>query len=104
MIRLDDDLLRDLGLAALPAEEKPAFLKYVYDTLETRVGMAMARQLSDDQLDEFEVFIDTEDEAGALRFLEASVPTYKQMVQEHFALLKQEIKEHAEEILAASSD
>lgn len=103
MIRLDDDLLGDLGLAALPADEKPAFLKYVYDTLETRVGMAVARQLSDDQLDEFES-IHAEDEAGALRFLEASVPAYEEVVQEQFALLKQEIKERAEEILAASSD
>lgn len=102
MIRLDSGLIDELGLAALPSGEKPAFLEYIYDTLERRVGMEIAQQFSDDQLTEFEAVIDAQDEAGALRFLETNVPDYKQLVQEHFELLKEEIKANAEAILAIS--
>ena len=33
-LRIDNNLLVELGLAGLPAEEKPGFLKHIYETLE----------------------------------------------------------------------
>ena len=65
MIKLDDDLLQELGLAGLPAEEKKKLLAHIYETLEMRVGMKLAEQMSDAQLTEFEQFIDRNDEGGA---------------------------------------
>ncbi len=58
MIRIDDTLLEELGLMALPESERRQMLKQIYETLEMRVGMRLAERMSDQQLDEFEKFID----------------------------------------------
>jgi hypothetical protein len=102
MIKLDDNLLTELGLQALPAEEKKALLKHIYETLEMRVGTTLARQMTDAQLDEFESFINSNDEAGALRWLETNFPNYKDVVAQEFEALKAEIRQAAPQILAGS--
>lgn len=102
MIKLDDDLLQELGLSGLPPEEKKKFLAHIYETLEMRVGMKLAEQMSDAQLAEFEQFIDRNDEAGALRWLETNFPNYKDVVAAEFEKLKAEVSQVAPQILAAS--
>lgn len=103
MIKLDDDLLQELGLAGLPAEEKKKLLAHIYETLEMRVGMKLAEQMSDAQLTEFEQFIDRNDEAGALKWLETNFPNYKDVVASEFERLKGEIRQVAPQILAGSA-
>lgn len=102
MFKLDNTLLDELGLAALPAEEKNRMLAHIYETLEMRVGMKLAEQMSNDQLDAFEGFIDKNDEAGALNWLETNFPDYKKVVGSELEALKQEIKASAPQIVAAS--
>jgi archaellum component FlaC len=102
MFKLDDNLLRELGLGSLPTDEKNKMLGHIYETLEMRVGMKLAEQMSNEQLDEFEAFIDKNDEAGALKWLETNFPNYKQVVAEELEGLKTEIKQAAPQILAAS--
>lgn len=102
MIKLDDDLLEELGLSALPPEEKKKFLAHIYETLEMRVGMKLAEQMSDAQLAEFEQFIDRNDEAGALQWLETNFPNYKDVVAAEFEKLKAEVAQVAPQILVAS--
>lgn len=101
MIKLDDTLLEELGLAGLPPEEKKKLLAHIYETLEMRVGMKLAEQMSDAQLSEFEQFIDRNDEAGALRWLEANFPNYKDVVAAEFEKLKSEVGQAAPQILGA---
>lgn len=103
MIKLDDDLLRELGLAGLPPEEKKKLLAHIYETLEMRVGMKLAEQMSDAQLTEFEQFIDRNDEGGALKWLETNFPNYKDVVAAEFERLKSEIGQVAPQILAAGN-
>jgi hypothetical protein len=102
MIKLDDDLLKELGLLGLPPEEKKKFLAHIYETLEMRVGMKLAEQMSDAQLREFEQFIDTNNEAGALKWLETNFPNYKDVVASEFENLKNEVRQLAPQILSAS--
>jgi hypothetical protein len=99
MLKIDDNLLRDLGLIELPAEERNKLLAQIYETLELRVGMRLAENMSDEQLDEFEQFIDSNDEAGALAWLESNFPNYKEVVAEELEKLKGEIKKDAAAIL-----
>lgn len=101
MFKLDNALLEELGLGALPPEEKNKMLAQIYETLEMRVGMKLAEQMTNEQLDEFEGFIDRNDEAGALTWLETNFPNYKQVVAEELEKLKAEIKQTAPQILAA---
>lgn len=102
MFKLDDDLLRELGLGALPPAEKNKMLAHIYETLELRVGMKLAEQMSDAQLDEFEGFIDRNDETGALKWLETNFPNYKDVVADELEKLKAEIKEQAPAIVEAT--
>ena len=103
MFKLDDDFLASVGLAALPAEQKQDMLRHIYETLELRVGMKLAEQMTDSQLDEFETFIDSKDDAGALKWLETNFPHYKEVVAEELEKLKEEIRSSAEQILAAAN-
>lgn len=104
MFKLDDNLLRELGLGSLPPVEKNRMLAHIYDTLERNVGSRLASQMSDEQLDEFEVFIDSNNEAGALHWLETNFPNYKDVVAEELEKLKALIKEQAPAILAATTN
>ncbi len=102
MFQLDDNLLRELGLGDLPSAEKNKMLAHIYETLELRVGMKLAEQMTDAQLDEFEAFIDKNDEAGALHWLETNFPDYKKVVADELEKLKSEIKAQAPAILQAT--
>lgn len=102
MIKLDENLLVELGLQGMPKEEKAAFLKHMYETLEMRVGTRLAERMSDQQMAEFEQFINANDEQGAFHWLETNFPNYKDVVAEEFEKLKAEIKPMAPHILAAS--
>lgn len=102
MFKLDENLLKELGLGELPAEEKNKMLAHIYETLEMRVGMKLAEQMTNEQLTEFESFIDSNDESGALKWLETNFPDYKQVVAAELENLKTEIKASAPQIVAAS--
>jgi predicted RNA-binding Zn ribbon-like protein len=104
MFKLDNALLEELGLGALPATDKNKMLAHIYETLEMRVGMKLAEQMSNQQLDEFESYIDRNDEAGALKWLDTNFPDYKKVVAEQLEKLKTEIKAAAPQIIAASND
>lgn len=102
MIKLDENLLVELGLNGLPKDEKTAFLKHMYETLEMRVGTRLAERMSDAQMAEFEQFINSNDEQGAFHWLENNFPNYKDVVAEEFDKLKGEIQPMAAQIVAAS--
>lgn len=102
MFKLDNEFLTSLGLGSLPVAEKNKLLQHIYERLEMNVGMRLAEKMSDQQLDEFEGFIDRNDEAGALKWLETNFPNYKQVVAEELDKLKEEVRQAAPQIIAAS--
>src|SRR5271168_4721378 len=102
MLKIDNSLLIEVGLGSLPDSEKNSFLKHIYETLEMRVGIRLADQMSNEQLDEFERYFEAKDDAGAFRWLETNFPNYKDIVQQEFDKLKGEITQTAPQILAAS--
>ncbi len=105
MLKLDNNLLQELGLGELPDEQKKAMIQHIYETLELRVGTQLANQMTDKQLEEFEQFVDgggDADQTQALQWLEANLPNYKQVVNDVFEALKIEIRQTAPQVLAAS--
>jgi hypothetical protein len=102
MLKIDNSLLVDVGLGNLPDAEKNSFLKHIYETLEMRVGIRLADQMTNQQLDEFEQYFEAKDDAGAFKWLETNFPNYKDIVQEEFDKLKAEVAQAAPQILAAS--
>jgi Protein of unknown function (DUF5663) len=103
MFKLDNDFLTSLGLGGLPVDEKNKLLQMIYERLEMNVGMRLAEKMTDQQLDEFEAFIDQNDEAGALKWLESNFPNYKDVVAEELEKLRVEVTQAAPQILAAQS-
>ena len=96
-------MLDELGLGSLPESEKGALLTHIYETLEMRVGMRLADQMTNEQLDEFEKYFEAKDDAGAFHWLETNFPNYKEIVQDEFNKLKEEVRLSAPEILRATS-
>lgn len=106
MLKLDNNLLDELGLGSLPEDQKRAMLQHIYETLELRVGTNLANQMTDQQLEEFEKFIDEGGDANqsqALQWLESNLPNYKQVVNDVFEALKGEIKQMAPQLVASST-
>jgi hypothetical protein len=109
--KLDYATLDELGLSALPQEEKKRMLAHILETLEMRVGTTLASQMSEEQLDEFEHLMPAEGDApeavkqkeqSALKWLESNFPNYKDVVSNELEKLKSEIKQIAPQILADS--
>jgi Protein of unknown function (DUF5663) len=104
VISINDDLLRRLGLGGLPDPDRRLLCEQIYETLEHRVGERLADAMSSVQLDEFEVFFDARDDAGAFGWLELNFPNYKEIVQVEFDALQRQIKEETPLIIAAAAD
>ncbi|HEY5152835.1 MAG TPA: DUF5663 domain-containing protein, partial [Candidatus Saccharimonadales bacterium] len=102
MLKIDNSLLVEVGLGSLPETEKNSFLKHIYETLEMRVGVRLADQMTNEQLDEFERYFEAKDDAGAFKWLETNFPNYKEIVQQEFDKLKAEVAQSAPQILATS--
>jgi len=99
MFKLDDDFLLSLGLSAMPAEEKEAFLQHLYEELELRVGTRLSDGLSAELLREFDKLVEAGDEAGALHWLETNRPDYKKVVAEELERLRQEVVANKDKIV-----
>ncbi|GAA1574729.1 hypothetical protein GCM10009804_34440 [Kribbella hippodromi] len=104
MLKLDTNLLAELGLGALDPESKKALLEHMYSTLELRVGELLMSTLSDASVAEFEELMEAGDEEATLAWLEATCPDYREAVNAVFADLKAEITGSAAAILAAEPD
>lgn len=76
MFKLDENFLEELGLGQLPEEQKQAFLEHVYGQLELRVGTRLSDGLSDEQLSEFESFIDRDSEK-VRQWISVHAPDYR---------------------------
>ena len=66
-----------MNLGGLPVPVKNQLLQTIYETLESRVGTHLADLMSEEQLDEFEKFIDS-DTAYATQWLHTNHPGYEQ--------------------------
>jgi hypothetical protein len=75
MFQLDEKFLQDIGLNALPEDQKKPFLQHIYDELELRVGTKLSDGMSDIQLQEFEAIIDHKDDI-VVAWLGQYVPNY----------------------------
>lgn len=100
-MKIDYQLLAELGLSALSEDGKDSLLRHLVDRLELNVGTVIASQLNDEQIDEFEKLVDGQDQSAALSWLQQNYPDYKEVVKTELNKLKTEIKANAPAILAA---
>lgn len=99
MFQLNDDFLQSVGLGDMPEDQKQLFLQHLYEELELRVGTRLSEGMSEQKLQEFEDFIDANDQNGAMQWLEANRPDYRQVVSEELEKIRQEIIASRDQIL-----
>lgn len=100
MFQLDEDFLISLGLGAMPEEEKEAFMAFILEQLELRVGTELSKDMSDEKLEQFEKLAKAKDQAGATAWLKQHCPNYKEVVKQELEVIKQEIIAGRDKLLA----
>ncbi|MBQ2659662.1 hypothetical protein IJF85_01650 [Candidatus Saccharibacteria bacterium] len=96
MMQFDEQFLQEMGLAAMPADKKQAFLKYIQEELEIRIGERIGRGLTDVQLNEFDMITD---QAEATKWLEKNRPDYREIVERTIEELKSEIRANRSKLI-----
>lgn len=95
-MELNEGFLREVGLAAMPEEQREAFLDYVQEELEVRVGEEIAAGMTEEKMREFEV-AKTDEETE--RWLNENKPNYRELVERTMRELKEEISRNKDKIL-----
>jgi hypothetical protein len=74
VFKLDEEFVDNLGLSGLSPAAKNHFSHSFYSEIEIRVGERLTEGMSDEQLDEFEIFVDKQ------------IPLVDEWLDEHFSL------------------
>ena len=85
-----------MGLASMPEEQKQAFLDYIQEELEVRIGERISRGLTETQLNEFDMISDP---LEAAKWLEKNRPDYREIVNRTIEEMKQEIRANRSKLL-----
>ncbi|MBR2543614.1 hypothetical protein IKF57_01125 [Candidatus Saccharibacteria bacterium] len=85
----DEQFLQEMGLSAMPENEKQDFLNYIQEQLEIRIGERISKGLTETQLNEFDLIADP---AEAAKWLERNRPDYREIVTRTINEMKDEIR------------
>jgi hypothetical protein len=97
-MHFDEQFLQEMGLSAMPEEQKREFLEYIQEELEVRIGERISRGLTDAQLAEFDALTD-QNEIG--RWLQDNRPDYREIVDRTIAEMKEEIRANRSKLVSA---
>ena len=57
-MEFNEQFLQEMGLSAMPEDQKQKFLDYVQEELEIRIGERISKGLTETQLNEFDMITD----------------------------------------------
>ena len=97
-MQFDERFLQEMGLSAMPEDQKQKFLAYVQEELEIRIGERIAKGLTDVQLNEFDMINDTEE---ATKWLERNRPDFREIVTRTIEEMKEEIRANRARLVGA---
>ena len=97
-MEFDEKFLQEMGLSAMPEEQKQAFLEYVQEELEVRIGERISKGLTEVQLNEFDMITDQEE---ATKWLEINRPDYREIVTHTINEMKEEIRANRARLVSA---
>lgn len=87
-MRIDDQFMAEVGLDAMPENEKKAFMQHAEEELEVRVGHGVSTNLTDAQLMEFDQISDLD---AAETWLSQNIPNFREIVEDIYRKFKEEI-------------
>lgn len=97
-MQFDEKFLQEMGLSAMPEEQKKEFLAYIQEELEVRIGQRISKGLTEEQLAEFDAITDN---AEAARWLEKNRPDYREIVTRTINEMKEEIRANRAKLIGA---
>ena len=95
-MHFDEKFLQEMGLSAMPEDEKQRFLDYIQEELEIRIGERIAKGLTEVQLNEFDLITG---QAEAAKWLEINRPDYREIVSRTINEMKEEIRANRNKLL-----
>lgn len=95
-MEFDEQFLQEMGLSAMPEDEKQKFLAYIQEELEVRIGERISEGLTEVQLNEFDMITD---QAEATKWLEANRPDYRDIVTQTIEEMKAEIRANRDKLI-----
>lgn len=95
-MELNDDFLREVGLSAMPDDQKESFLAYIEEELEVRIGEKISEGIPEEELKKFEAM----DDIDALLWLKENKPDFANIVDKTIDEIKAEVAANRERILA----
>lgn len=95
-MQFDEQFLVEMGLSAMPEEQKQKFLDYVQEELEVRIGERISRGLTEKQLNEFDQISDP---GEAAKWLEKNRPDYREIVNRTIEDMKAEIRANRDKLV-----
>jgi len=95
-MQFDEQFLVEMGLSAMPEEQKQKFLDYVQEELEVRIGERISRGLTEEQLNEFDQISDS---GEAAKWLEKNRPDYREIVNRTIEDMKAEIRANRDKLV-----
>ena len=95
-MKLDENFLREVGLLMMSEEKKEAFLRYVEEEIEVRVGEEISEGVSEEELAEF-LAMETKEEAR--EWLKVHKPNFEEIIDKVVEEMKEEIRGNRERIL-----
>lgn len=97
-MEFDEKFLQEMGLSAMPEDEKQRFLDYIQEELEVRIGERISRGLTEVQLNEFDMITD---QSEAAKWLEVNRPDYREIVERTITEMKAEIRANRAKLVGA---
>ena len=88
-MNFDEKFLQEMGLSAMPEDQKQKFLDYIQAELEIRIGERISKGLTKAQLDEFDSIVDQHEIS---KWLEKNRPDYREIVARTINEMKDEIR------------
>lgn len=95
-MEIDEKFLQEVGLSAMPTEEKHKFLEYIQEELEVRIGERISRGLTEAQLAEFDSITD---KSRIADWLQKNRPDYREIVTRTINEMKEEIRANRSRLL-----
>ena len=95
-MNFDEQFLQEMGLSAMPEDQKQAFLDYIQEELEIRIGERISKGLTETQLNEFDMITD---QAEATAWLERNRPDYREIVNRTIEEMKEEIRANRDKLI-----
>ena len=97
-MQFDEKFLQEMGLQAMPEDQKQKFLDYIQEELEVRIGERISKGLTEAQLSEFDTITD---QAEATKWLEQNRPDYREIVTRTINEMKNEIRANRARLVGA---